>query len=108
VAINSTALTATSLHLGATVGVQVSSANVLDTDLQIGTLWADHATQVQQDQAAVAVENVENTYMSQTRQPYRGAARTLVRGTVTPLTILVPEVLTMNALFNVTIELKDR
>ena len=107
VAINSTALTATSLHLGATVGVQVSSANVLDTDLQIGTLWADHATQVQQDQAAVAVENVENTYMSQTRQPYRGAARTLVRGTVTPLTILVPEVLTMNALFNVTIELKD-
>lgn len=45
--------------------------------------------------------------MSQTRQPYRGAARTLVRGTVTPLTIQVPEVLKMNELFNVTVELKD-
>ena len=44
VAINSTALL--SLHLGTTLAVQVSSDNLLATDLQIGTLWSDHATQV--------------------------------------------------------------
>ena len=85
----------------------ITAATSIITDLQIGSLWSDHQTRVNNgaSQPPVVVTAGASIYATQSKQPYRSNPIEYVSKTVSPLNIVLPEVIRDYETFSVTVEL---